>query len=71
MAGTMAGVSDRRIAIPTELYNRLSNMPTKVVQRFYDLNLSKYTFLKAISPFRTKTEMNIRTAGQVLEERAN
>lgn len=74
MSGTMAGLSANGlgsgyISIPESLYNRLNQKPTEVVQRFRDLNEKAYTFRKAISPFRTKIEINITTADKVLEER--
>jgi len=70
MAGTMQGLYTREVSLPRELYERLSELPTRVVQRYHDINEKGYSLRDAFSLFRTKRHTNVLTANKVLEERA-
>lgn len=70
MSGTMPGLYKRKISIPKELYERLSDKTTEVVQRFYDLNQRHFSFWNIVSPFRTRVEINLEAASLVLEGKA-
>ena len=56
--------------IDRNLYKRLSEKPTEVVQRFYDLNKYKTGLQDLFSIFPAKIEKNLEITKNVLEERA-
>jgi len=56
--------------IPKQLYNRLQNSPTSVIERFRDFNRNNCSLCDYISPVPTRAKTNIMAANAVLEERA-
>jgi len=58
-----------KIFIPKEFYDRLNEKSDEVVQRFYNMNMNKYSIWNAICLFTTKIDVNRAAAREILEER--
>jgi len=71
MSGTMPQyVRTFQVNVAGELYDRLSEKPTKIVQKYYNFLKNKIGLIDILSPIPLKKEKAMLTAKKVLEERS-